>query len=150
MFHRAINILGLGPRSKRTRRAQTYQTLAKTISRNATRITEAISLLDTIIEIEPDELYSYWLKGDLLARQNKSHSVISMYKKALRNHPENQEFLFMAGKACNSVGDIESAKKYFKTILTINPTHGSAMIKYGIAIAEKPTSTAEELIEAHR
>ena len=82
---------------------------------------------------------------------NKGHGVISIYKKALRNHPDNPRVSLHDWKGLQYCWRyIESAKKYFKTILTINPTHGSAMIKYGIAIAEKPTSTAEELLEAHR
>ena len=150
MFRRAVQILGSVPRSKRSRRAQTYHALAEVISKNESRLQEAISVLNTVIEIEPDELYSYIFRGKLLLQQNRAREALSMYKTVLKYQPDSQELLYNMGEICLMMTDTVCAERYFKNIIEINPTHGYALLKYATLIAQKKTATSEELVAAHK
>lgn len=150
MYRRALEILGLVLRSKRTRRAQTYHALADIVSKNESRTEEAILILDTIIKIEPDEFMSYQMQMKLLIKLNRTQEVTVMFRKAIQLFPNSLELKFYAADACYLMGDRDCAKGYYTKIISLDKYQGLAMLKYGEIIAEKESAPVDEMLKAHK
>lgn len=150
MFRQAITILGSVNRGKRSRRAATYQALADILSRNDSRLNEAVSLLRTIVKLEPEEAASYVMLGELLIRQNKTQEGKSVFEKTFKLFPRGLGLRYDAADACLMAQDLQCAEHLFALIVDMDKTQGMAMLKYGVLIAEKENATAEELIKSHK
>ncbi len=148
MYKEAIRILGQGPRSKRSRRAATYQALADVLSKNGSRLHEAVSTLKTIVKLEPDEPDSYIMLGALMLRLNKTAEGKSIFERTFNLFPGSLSLRYDAAEACQIAGDSLYAERLYTSILSEDRTQGMAMLKYGILISEKDNATAEELVKS--
>lgn len=150
MLREAIRVLGFVQRSKRSRRAPTYHNLANILSRNESRLDEAISLLLTIIKLEPDESTSYAMLGNLLMKQNKTREGKSTFDKAFKLFPQKLGLRYDAAQACLMVQDRECAERLYAQIIELDKKQGMALLNYSTIIAEKVNATPEELVKAHK
>ncbi len=125
-------------------RLETYGNLAAVISRNDSRLSEAISLLDKVIELEqPEELAPYKVKADFLVRSNRSQEALHLYRELVRWHPDKSTVFELAGDNCLAVGDRVCAEEYYHVGMTNR--NGYLMLKYYAVMAEKPDITAQEI-----
>ena len=150
MYRKTLDILGYGVRSKRSMRVETYHALADLVSRNESQREEAITILNTIIKIEPEEMKSYKMQAKLLIKLNRIQQMRSMFDKAFQQFPQNLELMFYAAEACMLLGDKDCAEGHYRKILNLEKRQGLAMFHYGEIIASKEFATNDELITAQK
>jgi len=150
MFRRAIAILGHTQRSKRSRRSETYLALSDILSKNKSHLDEATSVVQAIIQLEPEESKPYIVLGKLMMRQNRSEEGRGIFERTFKLFPRDLWLRYDAAEACVEVQDLLCAEHQLEAILALDKTQGLAMLKYGSLIAEKPDATTDELVKSHK
>ena len=147
MFNRAIEILGTKERA-RSRSVETYQSLAYVISRNESRISEALGVLDVALSMKPGMLELLNMKGYFLHMMNKSFESVAVLQQVVNNRPDYVDSLYHLGVAHYKLGEKDKAEELMRRVLQLDTTNGRAMLHLGLLLAKKDPPNLERLLEA--
>ena len=147
MYRRAVQILGLRVK-KRSRSMETYQALSRVISKNESRLQEALKFVDVALSMQPESVESNVQKLTFLLRMNKTAEAKSTAEKAIRLNHNSVNVIYSIGVAYMENKHKEEAEKYFRMVLSVDMSHGMAMLYAGKLLVERATTT-EELKEGN-
>lgn len=77
---------------------------------------------------------------------NKNEFALSAYKNALKKWPENKKLLIAAGNANYSIGNINSAEKYYHKVVLKWPTYAPALNNLAQVLYEKKRYKEAEVL----
>lgn len=111
---------------------------------------EAVGVIDKILKIYPDDIYSLHVKASVLVRQGKYIEVIAVVKKILSLEPDNLlakkakkfaefkiiEGLFNEAIRLQELDKFQEAVEIHKEILMIDPTNVEAFCNWAICLRE--------------
>jgi len=66
-------------------------------------------------------------QGKELAQQGQYGEALEVFKKALKEQPDDPDVLFFVGTCYSSLGDFPAAKYYYQEALEIDPNHSRTM-----------------------
>lgn len=147
MYRKAVDILGITVK-KRSRSIETYQALARTIAKNESRLKEALEVVNLALSMQPEAIESNKQKVDLLLRMNKTKEAKLAADKAISLNHNDQNTPFLIGLTYMENECREEAENYFRMTLSLDISHGMAMLYTGKLLVERATTT-EQLKEAN-
>ncbi|KNY29182.1 tetratricopeptide repeat protein [Pseudobacteroides cellulosolvens] len=80
------------------------------------KLDEAKSMLDELINKEPDDLYAHSYRGNLHFRLGNFQAAYEDYKKAIEIKDDFIDVLFSIGKCCISIGKYEEAIEHLEKL----------------------------------
>lgn len=86
----------------------------------------AMERLDTYLQTTPGDAQGWFLKGLLLADQNKREEAIGVFTALTQNYPELPEPYNNLGVLYAAGGEIEKARLAFERALLANPDYAAA------------------------
>ncbi len=106
----------------------------------------AIELIQTALELRPDDPNLHFIHGDLLEIQNKTQAATSCFEQALALHQQQSEPEAAAGIRWNYLPmDLTEANLYIRLA---NLNRASGELQRALAYAEQAAAIAPEKIEA--
>ena len=120
---------------KRSRTIETFHALINIVSQNESRLEEAIAICDEVISLKSDVPESHLLKGNLLAKLNKTTEARDSLEKAAHLGPSLVDPYYSLGLLYSKLGQMSTAEQYYSKALAIEPRHGSTVLELGILLA---------------
>ena len=113
---------------------------------------KAVTLLDTIVENEPENIRAWLMLGEIEYARQQYQKVVDIVYQALSFNPDNSELMLLKAKAENEISP-ELAEATLKTLQSINTSDSTIAIRLAgiysnqgkIADALKLLQTAEKL-----
>ena len=97
----------------------------------ANRFEEARSVLEAILQENPDAVPAYMAMGSLHARKGEYDHAIEFYSAALHLKKDLPPALMMVGQMYLKKGELDQAMKNFKEALALNPGMDHARLRLG-------------------
>lgn len=91
----------------------------------------ALERLDAYLKVNPGDAQGWFLKGLVLADQNKPDEAIGVFSALTQNYPELPEPYNNLGVLYAANGDIEKARLAFERALLANPDYAAARENIG-------------------
>lgn len=132
----------------RSKSVETYQSLAYVISRNESRIPEALSVLEVALSMKPNMLELLNMKGYFLHMINKTSESVALLRQVVKTHPNYKDSAYHLGRAYSKLGEKEKAEELMRRVLQLDAGNGRAMLHLGLLLAKKDPPTSERLLEA--
>lgn len=98
------------------------------------RYDDALALIEKAIEKEPNEAHFYALKGDILAKQNKTKQSIDWYTKAIDKNNNYYYFYLQRGLAFEKNKQAKLSKQDLKKSQALLPTESAQLALRRIAL----------------
>ncbi|MCF0199549.1 MAG: tetratricopeptide repeat protein [Bacteroidaceae bacterium] len=100
--------------------------------------TKAKSLLNTCITVYGEDDDVYCLLGQIANDEGDDNLAVDYLTEALKLNPENIQALLLKGKVCGlQRGKLEVAKKYFNTVLELEPDNHVALCHLATVLREE-------------
>ena len=147
MFHRATKILGTKERV-RSKSVETYQSLAYVISRNESRIPEALDVLEVALSMKPSMLALLNMKGYFLHMMNRSSESVAVLQQVVSSQPDHIDSLYHLGLANYKLGEKGKSEDMMRKVLQLDTTNGRAMLHLGLLLAKEEPPNLDRLLEA--
>jgi Flp pilus assembly protein TadD len=91
------------------------------------RFSEAMSLLDRAVALDPLDVYTWTAVGLCMAQQDLRHEAVKAYEHALSINPDFPQAHFSLGSALERLGDLEGARSHFTRALELAPEYPDPM-----------------------
>lgn len=92
------------------------------IAMRSDRLDSAGKDLQEALAINPRDLNTLQLQGDLLVKMNKAEEAIAVYGKIIKIDPKNRSALIALGYSSRLAGHDREAEKYFEQLASAYPT----------------------------
>ena len=105
----------------------------------------AITLLDSLIEMDPDYFSAYMLAGQALARTNDDQKAYEMFIKGIQRDEFDKELQLAAGKSALKLGMTDKAESHLRESIALDPEYIEAFVT--LASLYNTVEKDDELIE---
>lgn len=126
MWKRAVQVLGKEEEPKTEKIAQTYSSLCSMVSRNTSRLPEALGLCDLAVATHSDLPNIHNIRGAVLTKMERHSEAKMAFEQALRLEPGNANSMFNLALAHQNLGDVVVAMEILHRVLAVDPTHQPA------------------------
>ena len=92
-----------------------------------------------LVEKDPENVEAYFYLGRSRLSMEKSTEAIAAYKKVIELQPDNVKGFAELASAYNEIGQPDTAERYVKQALGLNPNYGYAHIVYGEIYEKRAT-----------
>ena len=82
---------------------------------------EAIAIYNSVLELEPDNVYVLYAKGNCLYQLKEYNAAVEYYSQALNLDPTNYVLLNNMGNAYYALKDFDKAVEYYSQALNLSP-----------------------------
>lgn len=97
----------------------------------------AISLLDELIDADPDYFSAYMLSGQAKILAGADQEAYEMFLEGIKREEFNKELQLSAGKCALKLGHVEVAETHLKEALALDPEYIEAMVTLASLYNEK-------------
>lgn len=95
------------------------------------QITEAISLLDEALNIQPNSAEAHHNRGMALEKIGEFEDALTSYRLAIEHKPDSAETYNNAGNVLRELGSLNSAIEYFDKAILLKPNYPEAFNNLG-------------------
>ena len=128
--------------------AETYTFLVSAISKDATRMEEALDICDEAIARYPYYGKLYAVKGGILLKLHRTNESVPLLEEAIRKSPGLALAHYNLGSALSKLGDKANAEKAFRRVLLLDPGSTHAKLQLGVLLHD--SSDEPKLREAEQ
>ncbi len=93
------------------------------------RVTDAMAIVDRVLDLEPKNATTLAVKSDLLRQQNKLDDASKMADAAIAANAMSAEAQFVRGRILRQKGDFAAAADAFNQVLRLNPRVAAARVE---------------------
>ncbi|MEM7384448.1 MAG: tetratricopeptide repeat protein [Verrucomicrobiota bacterium] len=103
------------------------------------RLVEAQTIFDKALVYNPEHSFSHFLKGASLFESRKVEESLGSIAESVRLDPQNADYRYFYGFACEANGMRERAEKAFQEAITLRPDFGDAHYNLAVMYLKRPT-----------
>jgi tetratricopeptide (TPR) repeat protein len=93
------------------------------------RVSDAMAIVDRVLDLEPKNATTLAAKSDLLRQQNKLDDASKMADAAVAANAMSAEAQFVRGRILRQKGDFAAAENAFNQVLRLNPRVAAARVE---------------------
>ena len=90
---------------------------------------KALTLLDEILEEEPNDNNVLFLKGKVTLRKDNATEAVSLFRQVLRNQPNNANVHQLLASALNRTGSPDVAREHMEKAVSLDPKNTNRRIQ---------------------